>query len=74
MRYNWRQRTQAAPLKIAIAGCGISGLASALLLSRQGHSIVLFDQFDAPASVGSGMMLQPTGMAALESPCRSQTT
>ena len=54
------------PLRIAIAGCGISGLASALLLSRLGHSVCLFDQFDAPQAVGSGMMLQPTGMAVLE--------
>ena len=53
-------------LKIAIAGCGIAGLASALLLSRQGHIVHLFDRFDTPQPVGSGLMLQPTGMAVLD--------
>ena len=54
------------PLDIAISGCGPAGLAAALLLYRQGHSVTLFDQFDTPGPVGSGLMIQPTGLAVLE--------
>lgn len=51
---------------IAIAGCGPAGLAAALLLYRAGHSVTLFERFDAPRPIGSGLMLQPTGMAVLD--------
>ncbi len=51
------------PLEIAIVGCGISGLAAALLLHRQGHHITLYERFEAPRPVGSGLMIQPTGLA-----------
>lgn len=52
-------------LDIAIAGAGIGGLASAAFLARAGHRVIVFDQFDAPAPVGSGLMLQETGLAVL---------
>lgn len=54
------------PLSIAIAGCGPAGLAAALALSRQGHSIQLFDQFDVPKPLGSGLILQPPGLEVLD--------
>lgn len=53
-------------LQIAIAGCGPAGLASALLLHRDGHHVTLFERFDAPRPVGSGLMIQPTGFAVLQ--------
>ena len=59
-------RTPSTKLAIAVCGAGIGGLASALLLARQGHAVTLFEQFEAPQPVGSGFMLQPTGMAVLE--------
>lgn len=49
----------------AIAGCGPAGLATALLLSRQGWRVRIFERFETPKPVGSGLMLQPTGLAAL---------
>ncbi|GGB41085.1 glutamate synthase [Sphingomonas metalli] len=52
-------------LEIAIAGCGPAGLAAALLLHRDGHRVTLFDRFEAPRPVGSGLMIQPTGLAVL---------
>lgn len=52
-------------LSIAIAGCGPCGLAAALLLERQGHRVTLFERFSAPQPIGSGLMLQPTGLAVL---------
>jgi salicylate hydroxylase len=53
------------PLDIAIAGCGPAGLAAALLLHRDGHRVTLFERFDAPRPIGSGLMIQPTGLAVL---------
>lgn len=51
--------------RIAVAGCGPAGLAAALLLHRAGHEAVLFERFEVPRPIGSGLMLQPTGMAVL---------
>jgi 2-polyprenyl-6-methoxyphenol hydroxylase-like FAD-dependent oxidoreductase len=53
-------------LNIAIAGCGPAGLAAALALSRAGHAILLFDQFDTPRPLGSGLILQPPGLDVLD--------
>lgn len=53
-------------LDIAIAGAGPGGLATALFLARQGHTVRLFERFETPRPVGSGLMLQPTGLAVLE--------
>lgn len=50
---------------IAIVGAGTSGLASALFLTRDGHTVTIFEQFDTPKPVGAGLMLQPTGLACL---------
>lgn len=52
-------------LDIGIAGCGPAGLASALLLERQGHRVTLVERFDAARPLGSGLILQPTGLAVL---------
>ncbi|WP_299153263.1 NAD(P)/FAD-dependent oxidoreductase [uncultured Tateyamaria sp.] len=52
-------------MKIAIAGAGIGGLALAILLRQAGRDVTLFDQFAAPAPVGSGLVIQPVGQAVL---------
>ncbi|MGB3338240.1 MAG: NAD(P)/FAD-dependent oxidoreductase [Devosia sp.] len=41
-------------------------MATALFLARQGHRVQLFERFETPRPVGSGLMLQPTGLAVLE--------
>jgi 2-polyprenyl-6-methoxyphenol hydroxylase-like FAD-dependent oxidoreductase len=53
-------------LEIAIAGAGPGGLAAALALHAQGHRVVVYDQFDVPRPIGSGLILQPTGLAVLD--------
>jgi salicylate hydroxylase len=53
------------PQNIAICGAGIGGLATAIMLARAGHSVRVFDQFDTPQPIGSGLMLQQTGLAVL---------
>ena len=50
---------------IAIAGAGPAGLATALYLDRLGHRVTLFERFDKPKPIGSGLILQPTGLAVL---------
>lgn len=52
-------------LNTAVVGAGVAGLAVAALLGRAGHRVTIFDQFDAPRPVGSGLMLQRTGLAVL---------
>ncbi len=54
-----------AKLEIAIAGAGPAGLAAALYLKRAGHRVTIFERFDKPAPVGSGLILQPTGLTVL---------
>ncbi len=53
-------------MKIAIVGCGVGGLAAALFLHRQGHDLQIFEAFEAPRPVGSGLMIQPTGQSVLQ--------
>jgi 2-polyprenyl-6-methoxyphenol hydroxylase-like FAD-dependent oxidoreductase len=52
-------------LDIAICGCGPAGLASALLLQRAGHHVRIFERFETPRPVGSGLIVQPTGLGVL---------
>jgi 2-polyprenyl-6-methoxyphenol hydroxylase-like FAD-dependent oxidoreductase len=53
-------------LDIAIAGAGVGGLASAMLLTRLGHRVTVFETFETAKPLGSGLMIQPTGLAALD--------
>jgi 2-polyprenyl-6-methoxyphenol hydroxylase-like FAD-dependent oxidoreductase len=54
-----------APLDVAVIGLGTAGGASALFLARAGHRVTLFERVAEPSAVGAGIMLQPTGQAAL---------
>lgn len=52
-------------MRIAVAGGGTAGAAAALFLARDGHRVELFERVAAPGTVGTGILLQPTGLAAL---------
>ena len=52
-------------LKIGIAGCGIGGLALGAFMSGHGHNVQIFDPFDVPAPIGSGLVVQPVGLQVL---------
>lgn len=52
-------------MHIAIVGAGIGGLTAASLLADQNHTISLFDQFETPQPVGSGLVIQPVGQGVL---------
>lgn len=52
--------------QIAIVGAGPAGLAAALYLHRAGHDVKLLERFAAPSPLGSGLILQPTGLTVLD--------
>ena len=52
--------------KIAITGAGIGGLAAATFLAKDGHDVTLFERFPAPKPLGSGLVVQPVGLAVLD--------
>ncbi len=55
-----------APLRIGVVGAGTAGSATAILLTRAGHDVEVFERVEDPGPVGAGITLQPTGQAALE--------
>lgn len=52
-------------LRIAIVGYGTGGQASALLLSRDGHHVEVFERAPVLGPVGAGFLLQPVGLEVL---------
>ena len=53
-------------LEIAISGAGIGGLTAAALMAGQGHRVSVFDRFERPRPVGSGLVIQPVGQKVLD--------
>jgi salicylate hydroxylase len=51
---------------ILIAGGGIGGMAAALALLQRGFAVEVYEQADALAEVGAGVMVSANGMAVLE--------
>jgi 2-polyprenyl-6-methoxyphenol hydroxylase-like FAD-dependent oxidoreductase len=52
--------------RVGIAGFGIAGAASAILLARAGHQVTVFEQAPNLGPVGAGFLLQPSGQAVLK--------
>lgn len=53
-------------MKMAVVGAGIGGLALASLAVRAGHEVCLWERFEQPRPVGSGLVIQPVGLAVLD--------
>lgn len=51
--------------RLHIAIVGSSGQASAILLSRDGHPVEVFERAAELGPVGAGFLLQPVGQAVL---------
>ena len=55
------------PLRtVAVVGGGIGGLTAALLLSRLGHEVTLFEKHTRTVGVGAGLLLAPNGLAVFD--------
>jgi salicylate hydroxylase len=54
------------PLRIAIVGGGIGGVAAATALFQRGMDVRLYDQAPALTEVGAGVAIQPNGVRVLE--------
>jgi 2-polyprenyl-6-methoxyphenol hydroxylase-like FAD-dependent oxidoreductase len=52
-------------LRIGIIGCGGAGQAAAIALARDGHEIRLVERFAEARPLGAGLLVQPSGLAAL---------
>ncbi|MEX1827416.1 FAD-dependent oxidoreductase [Luteibacter sp. CQ10] len=52
-------------MRIAIAGYGTAGQATAILLDAQGHEVTVFEKSPVLGPVGAGFLLQPTGLGVL---------
>ena len=50
---------------VGVVGCGTAGAAAAILLARAGHDVTVLERVPAPRPVGAGILVQPTGQAAL---------
>ena len=53
-------------MKIAVVGAGMGGLAFAALAAQAGRDVTLIERFHAPGPVGSGLVIQPVGLAVLD--------
>lgn len=60
------RKNAAKALEIAVVGAGMGGLAAASLLARDGHHVTLVERFATPRPVGSGLVVQPVGLAVLD--------
>ncbi|MDQ3039363.1 MAG: FAD-dependent monooxygenase [Pseudomonadota bacterium] len=52
-------------LRVAVVGYGTGGQATALLLSRDGHGVEVFERTPTLGPVGAGFLLQPVGQRVL---------
>ena len=53
-------------LKVGVVGCGSAGPAVSTLLARQGHEVTLFERAPELLPVGTGFVIQPTGLWVLD--------
>jgi len=53
-------------MKIAIIGAGVGGLSCALVLSRQGHRVSVFERADEICEIGAGLTLSPNAIRVID--------
>lgn len=60
-------------MQIAVVGAGIGGLAVSALLAQAGFAVTLAERFAEPRPLGSGLVVQPVGLAVLDALGAGQT-
>lgn len=55
-----------APLRVAVVGAGLGGLAVSAALRQQGHVVEIFEASDTNAETGLGITVPPNGAKALQ--------
>ncbi|CAG8934735.1 unnamed protein product [Penicillium salamii] len=55
-----------SPLQVAIIGAGLGGLAAAVSLRRQGHSVTVYERYDFAGEVGASLSAASNGSRFLE--------
>lgn len=55
-----------ASMKIAIAGAGVGGMATAIALQAQGHEVTIFEQATAFGRIGADVNLTPNAVHAID--------
>ncbi|NEQ24663.1 MAG: NAD(P)-binding protein [Microcoleus sp. SIO2G3] len=63
---NSNEFSASPPLKIAIIGAGIGGLATAIALMKKGFDVQVYEQAHALQPVGAGLTLLPNGLNSLD--------
>lgn len=53
-------------LNVSVVGAGIGGLATALVLARQGARVTVLEQAEQIKEVGAGLQISPNGLAVLD--------
>ncbi len=53
-------------MRIAVVGGGVAGLATATLLARSDHEVILLERQAAMPGAGGGLLLQPRGLEVLK--------
>jgi len=54
-----------SPLRVAVIGGGVAGLASAVCLARDGHAVSVFEKLPGIVPGGTGILLEPAGLEVL---------
>lgn len=65
LKVNMPARTD-SPLQVAIIGAGLGGLAAAVSLRRQGHSVTVYERYDFAGEVGASLSAASNGSRFLE--------
>lgn len=52
--------------RIGVLGAGTAGLVCAFALAQRGHTVAVFERHPQLAPLGAGILVQPSGVRALQ--------